>query len=53
MKKIISNALQNLITTVAGSVAGIAEIKQGVSTGNTTQIIVGIGILIVGLLAKE
>lgn len=53
MKKLLSNALQNLVTSIAGSVAGIAEIKQGVATGNTTQIIVGIGILIVGLLAKE
>jgi hypothetical protein len=53
MKKLINNAVHNLWTSIAGSVAGIAEIKQGVTTGNTTQIIVGVGILLVGLFAKE
>jgi hypothetical protein len=53
MKKLINNALHSLWTTIAGSVAGIAEIKQGIATGNTTQIIVGVGILLVGLFAKE
>jgi hypothetical protein len=53
MKKLLNNAVHNLWTTIAGSVAGIAEIKEGVSTGNTTQIIVGVGILLIGLFAKE
>ena len=53
MKKLINNAIHNLWTTIAGSVAGIAEIKQGVSTGDTTQIILGVGILLIGLFAKE
>ena len=37
MKKLINNAVHNLWTSIAGSVAGIAEIKQGVTTGNTTH----------------
>jgi hypothetical protein len=53
MKKLINNAVHNLWTTIAGSVAGIAEIKQGIATNNTTQIIVGVGILLVGLFSKE
>ena len=53
MKKLINNAVHNLWTTIAGSVAGIAEIKQGVANGDTTQIILGIGVLLIGLLAKE
>jgi hypothetical protein len=53
MKKLLNNAVHNLWTTIAGSVAGIAEIKEGVLTGNTTQIIVGVGILLIGLFAKE
>jgi hypothetical protein len=53
MKKLINNAIHNLWTTIAGSVAGIAEIKQGVSNGDTTQIILGVGILLIGLFAKE
>lgn len=53
MKKLINNALHNIWTTIAGSVAGIAEIKQGIATNNTTQIIVGVGILLVGIFSKE
>ena len=53
MKKLLNNAVHNIWTTIAGSVAGIAEIKKGVSNGDTTQIIVGVGILLIGLFAKE
>lgn len=53
MKKILSNALGSLITSIAGSVAGVAEIHEGVATKDASKIIVGIGILIIGLLAKE
>jgi hypothetical protein len=53
MKKLINNAVHNLWTSIAGSIAGIAEIKEGVATANTTQIIVGIGILLIGLFSKE
>jgi sensor histidine kinase regulating citrate/malate metabolism len=53
MKKILENALKNVITTIAGSVAGIAEIQSGISEKNTTKIILGIGIMIIGIFAKE
>lgn len=53
MKKLLTNALQNAWTSIAGSVAGIATIKEGVAEMNTTKIIVGIGIVILGLFAKE
>lgn len=53
MKKIITNALQNAFTTIAGSVAGIGTIKEGVVENDYTKIIVGIGLLILGLFAKE
>lgn len=53
MKRILENALNSILTTIAGSVAGIAEIKQGVSEGDTTQIIVGVGLLLLGIFAKE
>ena len=53
MKKILKNALESIFTTIAGSIAGIAEIKQGVAEGDTTQIIVGVGLLILGIFAKE
>jgi hypothetical protein len=53
MKKLLTNALQNAWTSIAGGVAGIAEIKQGVAEGNTTKIIVGIGLVLLGLFSKE
>lgn len=53
MKRILENALNSILTTIAGSVAGIAEIKQGVSEGDTTQIIIGVGLLLLGIFAKE
>lgn len=53
MKRILENALNSILTTIAGSIAGIAEIKQGVAEGDTTQIIVGVGLLLLGIFAKE
>jgi hypothetical protein len=53
MKKLINNALHNVWTSLSGSIAGIAEITEGVQTGNSTKIIVGIGIMLIGLFAKE
>ena len=53
MKKLFTNALQSVWTSIAGSVAGIATIQEGVSNMDTTKIIVGIGILILGLFSKE
>lgn len=53
MKKLFNNAVHNLYTSIAGSIAGIAEIKQGLTTGNYTQVIVGVGVLLIGLFAKE
>jgi len=53
MKKLLTNALQNIWTSIAGSVAGIAEIQEGVLTKDTTKIIIGVGILFLGLFSKE
>lgn len=53
MKKLLTNALQNVWTSIAGSVAGIATIQEGVAAMDTTKIIVGIGILVLGLFSKE
>ena len=53
MKKILENALKSIFTTIAGSVAGVAEIQTGITENDTTKIIIGIGIMIVGIFAKE
>lgn len=53
MKKLFTNAIQNAITTLAGGVAGIGTIKEGVIEQDYTKVIIGIGLLILGLFAKE
>jgi hypothetical protein len=53
MKRNLTNALENIRTTIAGSIAGIAEIKEGVVENDSTKIIVGVGLLLLGIFAKE
>ena len=45
--------LKNIKTSIAGSIAGLPVIIEGINQKNIIQIISGIGILIVGLLAKD
>jgi hypothetical protein len=53
IQKLINNAIHNLWTSISGSVAGIAEITIGVQTNDTSKIIAGIGIILLGLFSKE
>lgn len=52
-KKLINNAVHNLWTSISGSIAGIAQITEGVQTNNTSKIITGIGMILLGLFATE
>jgi hypothetical protein len=45
--------LKNFKTSIAGSIAGLPVILEGINQKNIIQIISGIGMLIVGLLAKD
>jgi hypothetical protein len=45
--------LKNLKTTLAGSIAGLPIILQGIQSKDISSIIAGIGILLTGLLAKD
>jgi hypothetical protein len=53
IQKLINNAIHNLWTSISGSIAGIAEITVGVQTKDTAKIITGIGLILLGLFAKE
>ena len=53
MKKIFENAIKNVITTLAGSIACVAEIQNGVAEKNTAKIIIGFGLMILGIFAKD
>lgn len=45
--------LKNIKTSLAGSIAGLPLILDGLASKNWVQIVSGIGILITGLLAKD
>lgn len=45
--------LKNIKTSIAGSIAGLPMLLNGISAKDPVQIISGLGILITGLLAKD
>ena len=51
--RLIQNALQSFYSSIIGTITGLAEIREGISTGDTTKIIVGIGLFLLGLITKE
>jgi len=53
IQKLINNALHNLWTSISGSVAGIAQISEGVQNNDSSKIITGIGLILLGLFATE
>jgi hypothetical protein len=53
MKKLINNALHNIWTSLSGTIAGVPVIAEGIAEKNTTKIVSGMAILLLGLLAKE
>lgn len=52
-QKLINNAVHNLWTSISGSIAGIAQITEGVQNNDTSKIITGIGMILLGLFATE
>jgi hypothetical protein len=53
IQKLINNALHNIWTSISGSIAGIAQISEGINTNDTSKIITGIGLVLLGLFATE
>ena len=53
LQKLLNNAIHNVWTSIAGSIAGISEITVGVQTNDTSKIITGIGLILLGLFSKE
>jgi len=53
IKRILNNALNSVWTSIAGSIAGINEIINGVQTNDTSKIITGAAIVLLGLLSSE
>ena len=53
MKKIIKNAIGDLLTSALGAMAGLPELIQGIQTHDATLIIKGAGMLLLGLVANS
>ena len=45
--------LNNILTTVAGCVAGVPVIIEGAKTGDAKTIITGLGVFLLGLISKD
>jgi hypothetical protein len=45
--------LSNLKTTIFGAIAGLPLILEGVATKNWEKVLEGLGILLIGIFAKD
>ena len=53
MKHFIKQCLKSIYTTVIGTIAGLPTLIQGIHTKNATEIILGAGTILTGLVAKD
>lgn len=53
MRKLINNAIHNIWTSISGTIAGVPVIMDGITQHNPVNIVSGVALLILGLLAKE
>jgi hypothetical protein len=53
ISRLIHNALDSYITTVAGSIVGVPDIIEGFTTKNWTLLIKGIGEFLIGMACNE
>lgn len=52
-RRLFHNATNDLLTSVAGCIAGSDDLMQGIVTNNTAQIIKGSAIIFLGLITKS
>lgn len=53
MKNILFNITNSPATSVAGACAGLPTLVEGIAERNIVKILAGVGMLLVGLFAKE
>lgn len=53
MKRILENALKDLLTSFLGALAGVPEIIEGATTKDYPKLVEGIAILILGLVVNH
>jgi len=52
-KQLLKNATTSVATTLLGSIIGLPQIIEGISTNNVDKIIIGFATFLLGLFAKE
>jgi len=53
MKKILKNALGDLLTSALGAMAGLPQIVEGITTKNNVKLIEGVALLLLGLVSNS
>ena len=49
----MKSIFKNILTTIVGAFTGLPILVNGVQTHNTSSIITGIGVFLIGLLSKD
>ena len=53
MKRILKNAIGDLLTSVLGGLAGLPTLVEGIQTKDTAKIIEGVALLLLGLISDS
>jgi len=53
LQKLLCNTFADLHTTIVGTVAGAPQLIEGIQNKNTSQIITGSFIVLLGLISKS
>jgi len=51
-KKLLKNAISDLVTSIAGTMAGANDLISGIAEKDVSKIIQGTGIILLGLLSN-
>jgi hypothetical protein len=49
----MKNIFKNILTTIVGAFTGLPLVVSGVQTHDTTTLITGIGVFLIGLFSKD
>lgn len=53
IKRLINNALSDICTSIAGTIAGAEDLLVGISEHNPTKIVKGVALIFLGLITNS
>jgi hypothetical protein len=53
IKRLINNALSDICTSIAGTIAGADDVLHGISEHNPTRIVKGIALMFLGFITNS